>query len=59
MSMVSKKQFDELVENTTKYLSDYQARLIRMESKIREYEARLAHMENRKKPGPKPKVKAA
>ena len=59
MSMVSKKQFDELVDNTTKYLSDYQVRLIRMESKIKEYEARLAHMENRKKPGPKPKVKSA
>jgi len=57
--MVSQKQFDELVENTTKYLSEYQARLIKMESKIKEYEARLAHMENRKKPGPKPKVKAA
>jgi len=57
--MVSQKQFDELVENTTKYLSEYQARLIKMESKIKEYEARLAHMENRKKPGPKPKVKVA
>ena len=57
--MVSQKQFDELVENTTKYLSEYQARLIKMESKMKEYEARLAHMENRKKPGPKPKVKVA
>jgi len=57
--MVSQKQFDELVENTTKYLSEFQVRLIKMESKIKEYEARLAHMENRKKPGPKPKVEAA
>ena len=57
--MVSQKQFDELVDNTTKYLSEYQVRLIKMEGKIREYEARLAHMENRKKPGPKPKVKVA
>ena len=59
MSMVNKKQFDELVENTTQYLSEYQVRLIKMESKMKEYEARLAHMENRKKPGPKPKVKVA
>jgi len=57
--MVNQKEFDELVENTTKYLSQFQARLIKMESKIKEYEARLAHMENRKKPGPKPKVEAA
>lgn len=57
--MVSQKQFDELVENTTRYLSEYQARLIKMESKIKEYEARLAHMESRRKPGPKPKVQAA
>ena len=59
MSMVNKKQFDELVENTTQYLSEFQVRLIKMESKMKEYEARLAHMENRKKPGPKPKVKVA
>jgi len=57
--MVSQKQFDELVENTTKYLSEFQVRLIKMESKIKEYEARLAHMENRRKPGPKPKGQAA
>lgn len=57
--MVSQKQFDELVQNTTRYLSEYQARLLKMEEKLKDYEARLAHMENRKKPGPKPKVKAA
>ena len=57
--MVSQQQFNELVENTTKYLTDFQNRLIKMENKIKEYEARLAHMENRKKPGPKPKAEAA
>ena len=57
--MIDKRQFDELVENTTSYLSQFQVRLIKMESKIKEYEARLAHMENRKKPGPKPKGQAA
>lgn len=57
--MVSQKQFDELVQNTTRYLSEYQTRLLKMEEKLRDYEARLAHMENRKKPGPKPKVQAA
>lgn len=57
--MVSQKQFDELVQNTTRYLSEYQSRLLKMEEKLKDYEARLAHMENRKKPGPKPKVKAA
>ena len=59
MSMISKQQFDELVTNTTKYLEAYQARLVQMEAKIENYERRLAHMENRKKPGPKPKVQAA
>ena len=59
MSMISKQQFDELVTNTTKYLESYQARLVQMEAKIENYERRLAHMENRKKPGPKPKVQAA
>ena len=59
MSMISKQQFDELVANTTKYLESYQARLVQMEAKIENYERRLAHMENRKKPGPKPKVQAA
>lgn len=57
--MVSQKQFDELVQNTTKYLSEYQGRLIAMEAKLRDYDSRLAHMESRKKPGPKPKVEAA
>ena len=58
-TMIDKRTFDELVDNTTRYLSEFQVRLIKMEGKIREYEARLAHMENRKKPGPKPKVKVA
>lgn len=59
MAMISKMEFDELVTNTTKYLESYQARLTQMEAKIEDYERRLAHMENRKKPGPKPKVQAA
>jgi hypothetical protein len=59
MSIISKKQFDELVQNTTKYLSEYQERLIAMETKLRDYDSRLAHMEQRKKPGPKPRAEQA
>ena len=57
--MVSKDKFDELVANTTKYLQDYSMQIARLERQVRELNDRLTHMENRKKPGPKPKVQAA
>ena len=59
MSMISKQQFDELVANTTKYLQGHSMQIARLERQVRELNDRLAHMENRKKPGPKPKVQAA
>ena len=59
MSMISKQQFDELVANTTSYLTAHAQQILKLEKQIQELEARLAHMESRKKPGPKPKVKAA
>ena len=57
--MITKMEFNELVENTTRYLQAYQDRINAMENKLADYERRLAHMENRKKPGPKPKAEAA
>lgn len=57
--MVSKDKFDELVANTTKYLQDHSMQIARLERQIRELNDRLAHMENRKRPGPKPKQEAA
>ena len=59
MSMISKQQFDELVTNTTKYLQEHAQHIVRLEQKVKQLEARLAHIEQRKKPGPKPKAKAA
>ena len=59
MSMISKQQFDELVNNTTGYLTAHAQQILKLEKKIQELEARLAHIEQRKKPGPKPKAKAA
>jgi hypothetical protein len=59
MSVLSKKQFDELVENTTTYLQEHSMQIARLERQVSELNARLTHMENRKKPGPKPKVEAA
>ena len=57
--MVTQKQFDELVANTTKYLQDHSMQIARLERQISELNDRLTHMENRRKPGPKPKVEAA
>ena len=57
--MISKQQFDELVTNTTKYLQEHAQHIAKLERKVNELEARLAHIEQRKKPGPKPKVQAA
>jgi hypothetical protein len=50
--MVSKQQFDELVKNCERILTQQQ-------QKIADLEKRLVHIENMRKPGPKPKVKAA
>jgi len=58
-TMIDKRTFDELVANTTKYLQDHSMQIARLERQVRELNERLTHMENRKKPGPKPKVKAA
>lgn len=59
MAMIDKGTFDELVANTTRYLQEHTARITRLERLLAETEQRLSHMENRKKPGPKPKVEAA
>ena len=59
MSMIDKRTFDELVANTTKYLQDHSMQIARLERQIRELNDRLTHMENRKKPGPKPKNQVA
>ena len=59
MSMISKQQFDELVNSTTRYLTAHIQQIERLEKKVEELEARLAHIEQRKKPGPKPKAQAA
>ena len=58
-TMVDKRTFDELVENTTRYLQEHSMQIAKLNRVIADLEARLAHMENRKKPGPKPKVQAA
>lgn len=50
--MVQQAKFDELVRNCTKILNEHQKR-------IAELEARIKRMEDRKKPGPKPKQEAA
>lgn len=59
MSMIDKRTFDELVENTTKYLQEHSMQIAKLERQVSELNGRLTHMENRKKPGPKPKVQAA
>ena len=58
-TMISKQQFDELVENTTKYLQEHSMQIAKLNRAIADLEARLKHIESRKKPGPKPKVQAA
>ena len=57
--MVSKQLFDEMVANTTGYLTAHATQMLRLEKQIKELNDRLTHMENRKKPGPKPKQEAA
>ena len=58
-TMVDKRTFDELVANTTKYLQDHSMQIAKLNRVIADLEARLKHSEDRKKPGPKPKVQAA
>jgi hypothetical protein len=57
--MISKQDFDQLVANTTKYLQEHSMQIAKLNRVIADLEARLKHIEERKKPGPKPKVKAA
>ena len=59
MSMISKQQFDELVGNTTRYLQEHSMQIAKLNRVIADLEARLKHIEQRKKPGPKPKAEAA
>ena len=59
MSMISKQEFDQLVANTTRYLTEHSQQIAKLNRTIADLEARLKHMESRKKPGPKPKVQAA
>ncbi len=58
-TMINKQQFDELVANTTQYLQDHSMQIARLERQIKELNDRLTHMENRRKPGPKPKNQEA
>jgi len=58
-TMIDNRTFDELVANTTKYLQDHSMQIARLERQVKELNERLTHMENRKKPGPKPKAQAA
>ena len=57
--MISKQDFDELVANTTSYLQEHSLQIAKLNRTIADLEARLKHIEERKKPGPKPKVQAA
>ena len=58
-TMVDKNTFDELVANTTKYLQEHSLQIAKLNRVIADLEGRLKHIEERKKPGPKPKVQAA
>ena len=58
-TMVDKRTLDELVENTTRYLQEHSMQIAKLNRNIADLEARLKHIEERKKPGPKPKVQAA
>ena len=50
--MVRKDQFDELVRNCERILTEMQRKLVDLEQ-------RVERIEQRKKPGPKPKQEAA
>ena len=57
--MITQKQFDELVENTTRYLQEHSMQIAKLTRQLEEVNDRLTHMENRRKPGPKPKNQEA
>lgn len=57
--MISKQEFDQLVENTTRYLQEHSMQIAKLERQISELNDRLTHMEQRRKPGPKPKNQEA
>ncbi len=50
--MIDQRKFDELVANCERILTDMQRKLVDLEQRVKV-------MEDRKKPGPKPKVEAA
>ena len=58
MSMISKQQFDQLVQNTTKYLTEHGQQIAKLQRQNVELSERLLKIETRRKPGPKPKAKA-
>ena len=55
--MITQKQFDELVANTTRYLTEHGQQIAKLQRQLAETNERLTKIEQRKKPGPKPKVK--
>ena len=59
MSMISKQQFDELVTNTTRYLTEHGQQIAKLQRQNAELSERLLKIETRRKPGPKPKNKEA
>ena len=57
MSMISKQDFDQLVQSTTRYLTEHQQQIADLQRQISEMNERLTKIETRRKPGPKPKNK--
>jgi predicted nucleic acid-binding Zn-ribbon protein len=57
--MITRNDFNQLVERSTQYITVLQDRINELESQLADFEKRLAHIENRKKPGPKPRAEAA
>ena len=57
--MITRNDFNQLVERSTQYITVLQDRINELETQLADFEKRLSHMENRKKPGPKPKAQAA
>ena len=57
--MISKQEFDQLVQNTTRYLTEYGQQIAQLQRQIAEMNERLTKIETRKKPGPKPKSQQA
>ena len=59
MSMIDKRVFDEMVANTTRYLTAYGQQIAQLQRQIAEMNERLTKIETRRKPGPKPKNQEA